>query len=209
MPLPLSMPLSTRPARFTGAIIALTLSLVAGSAAQAASPSRDVVPAGALEDRAVAATLPQVERYILTVTNCIRTGGTVRADGTCSGRGSGANGGYRAPLILSRIASDRVARPYSKLLVSLGECNHWFDGSPDYRLRRGGISFSNYGENIGCRDNDNPFHSVRDSYLNFQSEKSYNGWHWRNIKNPSLTHVGIGIWKVGNRIRFTTDFYRP
>ena len=45
--------------------------------------------------------------------------------------------------------------------------------------------------------------------LHFQSEKSYNGWHWRNIKEPRLSHVGIGIWVSGTRIRFVTDFYRP
>jgi hypothetical protein len=54
-----------------------------------------------------------------------------------------------------------------------------------------------------------PYKSVLASHLNFQSEKSYNGWHWRNIKNAKLKYVGIGLWKTSSRLRFTVDFYTP
>lgn len=196
--------------RSISALSALILCITVAPAAHAATPPvTRSLELGETRAISVAAMRPGIERAILRMMNCIRTGGTLRSDGTCTGYGTGANGGYRAPYLLSVAASDRVARPYAKLLVSLKECNHWFDGSPSDRLRRGGIEFSNYGENIGCRDGSVARDSVLASHLNFQSEKSYNGWHWRNIKEPSLTHVGIGFWQVGTTIRFTVDFFRP
>jgi uncharacterized protein YkwD len=42
-----------------------------------------------------------------------------------------------------------------------------------------------------------------------QAEKSYNGGHWRNIKNPYFQYVGVGVYKYGSRVRLVTDFYRP
>jgi uncharacterized protein YkwD len=43
----------------------------------------------------------------------------------------------------------------------------------------------------------------------FQSEKSSNGGHWRNIKNSRFWYIGIGIWRYGDRVRLITDFWRP
>ena len=40
-----------------------------------------------------------------------------------------------------------------------------------------------------------------------QAEKSTNGGHWKNIKNPRFNLVGIGIWEYGSRMRVVTDFY--
>jgi hypothetical protein len=151
-----------------------------------------------------------VEKYYLTLMNCTRTGGTVQSNGTCKDYGSGKNGGYRAPFKLSKKVSDLASRPYSKLIVLRRACSHWTDGhDPSYRLRRIGINYSQWGENVGCRDGSSARKSVLASHLNFQSERSSNGWHWRNIKNPALKYVGIGLWKVGTTIRFTVDFYTP
>jgi hypothetical protein len=42
-----------------------------------------------------------------------------------------------------------------------------------------------------------------------QAEKSWNGPHWRNIKNARYTSVGVGIWRYYPRVRVVSDFYRP
>ena len=110
------MPHPTRPTRRSGffsALIALALTLAIVPVAQAATPRNPDLTEG----RAVAPQRYDVEKYILRLMNCIRTGGTLRADAGCTGYGSGDNGGYRAPYKLNKAASDRVARPYAKLLV--------------------------------------------------------------------------------------------
>jgi len=187
--------------RLSGAVIALGVIMTAAPVAQAASPET----AGATATTGY----HDVELYYLRLMNCTRTGGNVRSDGSCSGYGSGRYSAYRPPFTLSLWVSDQVSRPYAKLLVSRGLCTHYADGDPSYRLRRAGVTYRQWGENIGCRDGANPYLSVLASHLNFQSEESYNGWHWRNIKDPGLTRVGIGVWKSGSRIRLVVDFYRP
>lgn len=181
-----------RRTRFIGVLIAFALLFTVAPAAEAAS-----------------APYLKVEQYYLRLMNCTRTGGVVKSTGACSGYGSGKNGGYQKPLTLSKAVSNKVSRPYAKLLVDRQLCNHFYDHDPSYRLRRAGISYSQWGENIGCRDNSNPYASVLASHLNFQSEKTTNGWHWRNIKNPKLQRVGIGLYKSGDHIRFVVDFYTP
>ena len=47
------------------------------------------------------------------------------------------------------------------------------------------------------------------SHLFFQSEKSYNGGHYRNLMNSAYSHVGIGVWVSGGRVRLVVDFYHP
>jgi uncharacterized protein YkwD len=150
------------------------------------------------------ATWYAVETYYLRLLNCTRQGGWVTSTGSCSSPGgSGLNA-----LILSKGISDRVARPYAKLLVTKGLCTHTADGSPRDRLQRAGFTSGYWGENVGCRSG-NPYSSVLASHLYFQSEKSYNGGHWVNIMRPDFTHVGIGVWVYGSRVRLVCDFYWP
>ena len=149
-------------------------------------------------------TWAAVETYYLKLLNCTRQGGWVTSTGTCSSPGgSGLNA-----LTLSKGISDYVARPYAKLLAIRGLCTHTADGGPNDRLRRAGYTSAYWGENIGCRSG-NPYDSVLGSHLYFQSEKPYNGGHWRNIVRPDFTHVGIGVWVYGSRVRLVTDFYYP
>ena len=149
-------------------------------------------------------TWAAVETYYLKLLNCTRQGGWVTSTGTCSSPGgSGLNA-----LALSKGISDRVARPYAKLLATRGLCTHTADGDPGDRLRRAGYTSAYWGENIGCRSG-NPYSAVLGSHLYFQSEKSYNGGHWRNIMRPDFTHVGIGVWVYSGRVRLVTDFYYP
>ncbi|MCI0346762.1 MAG: Ig-like domain-containing protein [Chloroflexi bacterium] len=150
------------------------------------------------------ATWYAVETYYLKLLNCTRQGGWVTSTGSCSSPG----GSRLNALILSKGISDNVARPYAKLLVTRGLCTHTADGSPGDRLRRAGYDSAYWGENIGCRSG-NPYDSVLASHLYFQSEKSYNGGHWRNIVRPDFTHVGIGVWVYSGRVRLVTDFYWP
>ncbi len=145
-----------------------------------------------------------VESFYLGLLNCTRQGGLVTSSGDCSSPGgSGLNA-----LILDRGISDRVARPYAKLLATRGICSHYANGDPGDRLRAAGYTSAYWGENLGCRSGD-PFKSVLASHLFFQSEAPYNGGHWRNIMRPVYTHVGIGVWVSSGRVRLVTDFYWP
>jgi hypothetical protein len=151
---------------------------------------------------------PGVERYVLGLINCIRTGGTLQSDGDCVGYGSGKNGGYAPPLTVHAGISDRVARPYAKYLAVRAACNHFLDGNPGFRLRRSGYTSYRWAENLGCRSG-NPYAAVLGSHLYFQSEKSYSGGHWVNLKNRLYTTVGIGVWVSNGNVRVVTDFYDP
>jgi hypothetical protein len=149
-----------------------------------------------------------VEQYYLGLVNCTRTGGWVLSDGTCKGYGSGHYSAYVAPIAYLYGISDKVSRPYAKLLAVKGLCTHTADGDPGYRLRRAGYLHWTWGENIGCRDGYSTAKAaVLASHLKFQAEKSTNGGHWRNIKNAAFHFIGIGVWRYGSRTRLVTDFY--
>lgn len=186
----------------SGALIALGILVSAVPAAEATS-------APAPSATSASTSYHDVELYYFHLMNCTRTGGNVRADGTCDGYGSGRFSAERAPFKLSLTVSNHVSRPYAQLLVAEGVCTHYADGDPSARLHRAGIVYHQWGENCGCRDGSDPRASVLASHLNFQSEESSNGWHWRNIKDAGLTRVGIGVWKSGSRIRLVVDFFRP
>lgn len=187
------------------ALIALTLAtFIAAPAAFTAFPE------AALAITPAPATWLSVEQYDLLLVNCTRTGGWVRSDGTCRGYGSGRYSVYVKPLVLSVGISNLVSRPYAKLMAVRNVCTHWADGSPATRLRRAGYRSYTWGENIGCRTRLTTVKAaILASHLNFQAEKSTNGGHWRNMKNPRFTYIGIGIWMYGSRIRLVNDFYRP
>lgn len=150
------------------------------------------------------------EAFYLGLINCTRTGGWVQKDGSCVGYGSGKYSAYVPPLKRYWGISDKVARPYAKLLAVKAKCSHFLDGDPGYRLRRAGYTSWTWGENIGCRDGYSSARAaILASHLVFQSERSTNGGHWKNLKNPRFTYVGIGVWRYGTRTRLVTDFYRP
>ena len=81
------------------------------------------------------------------------------------------------------------------------------DPPPD-RLRRAGYTSYRWGENLGCRSG-NPYSAVLGSHLYFQSERSYNGGHYRNLMDSRFHQVGIGVWVAGGRVRLVIDFYTP
>jgi uncharacterized protein YkwD len=153
---------------------------------------------------AVAGSWAGVESYYLRLMNCTRTGGWVTSGGNCSSPG----GRDVAPLTLSSGISSRVSRPYAKLLATRGICNHFIGGNPGDRLRRAGYDSYRWGENLGCRSG-NPSSAVLGSHLFFQSERPYNGGHYRNLMDARFRQVGIGVWVSGGRVRLVVDFYAP
>ena len=193
-----------------GSLVAASLlaSLIAAPAAASAGSTVRIPEVRTVTTSVIARYWLPEEQWYLKLVNCTRTGGWVLNDGTCRGYGSGRYSKYVAPLRLSAGISDKVARPYAKYLADTNQCSHFLKGSPGDRLRRAGYTSYNWGENIGCRSGyryAGP--AVLASHLNFQSEKSSNGGHWRNIKNYKFKYIGIGIWKTSGRVRLVTDFY--
>ena len=150
------------------------------------------------------ATWGAVERYYLKLMNCTRTGGWVTSSGGCSSPG----GRDVAPLALSSGISSSVARPYAKLLATRNMCSHFIGGNPGDRLRRAGYTSYRWAENLGCRSG-NAYDAVLGSHLFFQSEKPYNGGHYRNLMDARYDRVGIGVWVSSGRVRLVVDFYHP
>ncbi len=75
---------------------------------------------------------------------------------------------------------------------------------------RPGFNGWSWGENIGCgwgTTTKDVYAAVLASHRAMQAEKSSNGGHWKNIKNPRYNLIGIGVWKYGSRVRVVTDFY--
>ncbi len=168
------------------------------------APAPKPAPTGSGGSGGAAASWAAVETYYLGLMNCTRTGGWVTSSGACSSPG----GRNVAPLRLSAAISTAVSRPYAKYLATNGLCNHFYGGTPGDRLRRAGFTSYNWAENIGCEDI-SPYASVLGSHLFFQSEKPYNGGHYRNLMNSLYTEVGIGVWVSNGRTRLVIDFYRP
>jgi hypothetical protein len=164
--------------------------------------------AAALTTTAVDRPWYTTERFYLGLLNCTRTGGWVLSNGTCRGYGSGSYSARVAPITYSFGLSDKVSRPYARLLALKAICTHSADGGPGDRLRAVGYTRWTWGENIGCRDGyATAKAAVLQSHLNFQAERSSNGGHWKTIKNPKYKWVGIGIWRSGTRTRLVTNFY--
>ncbi len=149
-----------------------------------------------------------VEQYALQLLNCTRTGGWVRADGTCDGYGSGKYSAYVAPLTLSAGISANVSRPYAKYQAVRDACSHFLDGTPGDRLARAGYTSYRWAENIGCQTGA-PRQVAINSLTFFQSEKPYGGGHWVNLKNPEYSTVGIGVWDDNGYVLVVFDFYHP
>jgi uncharacterized membrane protein YgcG len=145
------------------------------------------------------------ERLVVTLMNCTRGGGWVEANGSCSSPG----GSSLRPLAYDSGISAKVARPYAKKLATSGVCSHFSGGGPDDRLRAAGYTSYRWGENLTCRY----YSSVRAAAIGairfFQSEKSWNGGHWRNMMDPKYDRAGVGLWVSGGRLRIVIDYYHP
>ncbi len=151
---------------------------------------------------------PKLERFALSLLNCTRTGGWVRQDGTCRGGGTGKYSHRRKPLVLSSGIAERVSRPYALKLAEADACMHTLHGSSiSSRLRAGGFKGSPYGESVGCSGGYTARRMLIRTHRMFQAEGPYDGWHWRNLKNPDFRRVGIGVATYGSESRVVYDFY--
>jgi len=176
----------------------LLLALVAG-----ASLFGSALPAAANS-----APYEDLEHFALSLVNCTRTGGWVRANGTCRGRGSGRYSTRRKPLTLHSGISSAVARKYAVRLAAADACRHDLGGSSVVsRFRSGGYRGTPYGESLGCSSGWSTRQMVIRTHRMMQSEHSSNGWHWKNMKNPDFTRVGVGIARHGRESRIVYDFY--
>jgi hypothetical protein len=185
-----------------------SLAVAPSVGAATALPTHAAITTAALTTTAIDRPWFTTEQFYFGLLNCDRTGGWIQTDGTCRGYGSGHFSAYVAPILYSYGLSDKVTRPYAKLLAVKALCAHDADGGPGDRLRRAGYTRWTWGENVGCRDGYSTAKAaILASALNFQSEKSANGGHWQNIKSRSYHWVGIGIWRYGSRTRLVVDFY--
>jgi hypothetical protein len=190
----------------TAAIGSLAIAPAAG--ATTAGPRLATQTAVALTTTTIDKPWYTVERFYLGLVNCTRTGGWVLSDGTCRGYGSGHYSRYVTPLTYSYGLSDKVSRPYAKLLATRSLCSHYADRDPGYRLRRSGYYRYTWGENIGCGTGySSAKAAVLASHRRMQAERSTNGGHWLNIKNTRFKTTGVGIWNSGAQTRVVTDFY--
>jgi hypothetical protein len=180
------------------------LSLTVGLAALLAMTASSVSAAEAPQRHEAA------ERLGLRLLNCTRTGGWVRADGSCRGYRSGRFSARLPALRLHETLSRRVAFRWSAEMVSEQVCAHSIEGRPDLgrRFSSAGFGHHTYGENIGCGWGGT---SARDmvirTHLAMQAEKRDGGGHWRNMKNRSYRSVGIGVASMGGWTAIAYDFY--
>jgi hypothetical protein len=178
---------------------------LAGSLLIAAFAALLVLPASPV---AAATRYPRLEKLALSLMNCTRSGGWVQADGRCKGRNSGRFSKYVKPIPRDEGLSDKVAYPYAVRLARADACMHTLAGtSIDGRFAQAGFRGATNGESIGCSNGYTARQMVIRTHRMMQSEKSYNGWHWRNMKDPDWRRVGVGVAMIGSESRVVYDFY--
>jgi hypothetical protein len=150
----------------------------------------------------------KLESFALSLVNCTRTGGWVRADGTCKHKGTGRHSPWVKPLRLHHGISADVAFPWAVRIARAGLCGHSYWGSSiGDRYTAAGYMHRRTGESVGCSGYYKARRMVIRTHRRFQQERATNGWHWRNIKNPDWRSVGIGVATVGNETRVVYNFY--
>ena len=154
--------------------------------------------------------VPRAEELALRLLNCTRTGGWVRADGSCRAWGSGRFSPYRAPLARHAPIALTVAWPWALQLVITGVCNHSAEDGPSWqdRFRSVGHEHLAIAENIGCASGLSPRRTVIATHRAMQAERASNGGHWENLKSADFRSVGIGVARLGDRTAVVYDFTR-
>lgn len=169
-----------------------------------------VVPASAVTPLRRAGAEAQTIRLV----NCMRSGGHVTKYATCKGWGSGRYSKYVKPLRYSDRISDKVSWPWARKSVQFyGTRTCWIghrrNGSTvDKRFAAASLRHIANGENMGC----GYYGTARATALRvtrmWQAEKSYNGPHWRQIKDPKFVSVGVASAKYGSRkSQLVMNFY--
>ncbi len=183
-----------------GSAVSGTFTTIANPATKAPTP-----PPGTGGGAVGAGAWAAVEAYYLTLMNCTRTGGWVQGDGSCAGGGSNAT----APLWIDGGISSTVSRPYARYLSDNDLCSHFINGNPGNRLAAAGYTSYVWAENLGCQNGVDPYWSMLNTHLFFQSERSTGGGHYVNMMNPKYDRVGLAVWVTAGRVRLVIDFYHP
>jgi hypothetical protein len=150
------------------------------------------------------------EELGLSLLNCTRTGGWVRADGSCKGGGTGTFSALLPELARNDAVSKKVAFRWASEIIAADVCDHELPGRPilDDRFSTAGFRFSYVGENVGCGwGSASPEQVVIATHRSMQAEKSTGGWHWRNMKNRGFVGVGVGVATLDGRTTIVYDFY--
>ena len=153
---------------------------------------------------AVAGSWHAVESYYLRLMNCTRTGGWVTSGGRALARWPERRSRSCSARTSRRASRGRTrsdSRPTTSATTSSA-------GRRATACAHAGFSSYRWGENLGCRSG-NPYSAVLGSHLFFQSERPYNGGHYKNLMNAQYDRVGIGVWVSGGRVRLVIDFYHP
>jgi hypothetical protein len=153
---------------------------------------------------------PSAEDLAFSLLNCTRSGGWVRADGTCKGGGTGTYSALLPELERQPVVSKKVAFRWASEIIAADVCDHVLPGRPllDARFSVAGFRFSYVGENVGCGwGSSTPEQVVIATHRSMQAEKGTGGWHWRNMKNPGFVGVGIGVAVLDGRTTVVYDFF--
>lgn len=169
------------------------------------------IPVAAAKEPWRAAT---AEDVAIRLTNCMRSGGLVTAAGKCKGWGKGNHSKAMPPLKRSTRISDRVSWPWvrkSARWYGTRSCwiGHARGGSTvDRRFASVSLKHTAIGENMGCGMYGTGMQTVVRVIRSWQTEKAWNGPHWRQIKNPEFKSVGVGVARFGNRkTQLVINFY--
>ncbi len=156
----------------------------------------------------------EAEDTAIRLTNCIRSGGLVTANGKCKGWGKGNHSKAMRTLKHSTRISNRVSWPWVRKSVQwYGTRSCWIgharNGSTvDRRFAAVSLKHIANGENMGCGMYGSAKKTVVRIIRMWQAEKSYNGPHWRQIKDPDFRSVGVGVARYGGRkTQLVMNFY--
>jgi hypothetical protein len=162
----------------------------------------------------VSAATPQrheeAERLGLALLNCTRSGGWVRADGSCKGYDTGVYSRRLRALRLHDGISRKVAFRWAGQMARADLCDHVIPGQPELssRFSSAGYRDGYIGENLGCAWGSMAVADmVIATHRSMQAEKGTRGWHWRNIKSSNFKSVGIGVATLGGIATIVYDFY--
>lgn len=154
------------------------------------------------------------EDLVFRLTNCLRTGGYVTKAGKCQGRASGKFSKFVPPLRRSQKIDNKVAYPWaSKSVKWYGTRSCWIgharnSSTVDSRFRSVYLRGSINGENMGCGFYGKPKDTVIRVMRMWQAERKYNGWHWRQLKDPEFKSAGVGVASLGTRkAQIVLNFY--
>lgn len=154
------------------------------------------------------------EDLAVRLTNCMRSGGYVTSAGRCKGWGKGRYSVARPSLKRSQKISDMVTGPWAKKSVQFyGPRSCWIGHSRNgstVEKRLASASFKDIAssENMGCGMYGSGQATVIRMVRLWQTEKSWGGPHWRQIKSPDYRSIGVGVARYGRyKTQIVLNFY--